>query len=305
MEAKKSRVIENEKIVMGVSVKTMIVNVLLSVGKVAAGFIASSGAMISDGIHSASDVLSTIVVMIGYKMSAKDSDEHHQYGHERIECVAALLLAGILCATGIVIGYEGVQKIIHADELNLAMPGILALIAAIISIVVKEGMYWYTRAAANKVHSGALMADAWHHRSDAMSSVGSMVGIIGARLGYPICDPLASVIICVFIVKAAYDIFKDAINKMLDTACDNETVEHMRGVILSQEGVMGIDQIQTRLFGTRIYVDVEIEAKGDIALCEAHTIAERVHEAIENNFEEVKHCMVHVNPVENDLTELK
>lgn len=301
MEAEKSNAEENEKIVMSVSAKSMIANIILSVGKVAAGVIASSGAMISDGIHSASDVLSTIVVMIGYKLSAKESDEHHQYGHERIECVAALILAGILCATGIVIGYEGVLKIIHANELDLAMPGILALIAAIVSIVVKEGMYWYTRAAANKVNSGALMADAWHHRSDAMSSIGSMVGIIGARLGYPICDPLASVIICVFIVKAAYDIFMDAINKMLDTACDNETVERMRDIILSQEGVTGIDQMQTRLFGARIYVDVEIAANRHMTLSEAHTIAEQVHEAIENNFQEVKHCMVHVNPAEEDL----
>ncbi|WP_352400662.1 cation diffusion facilitator family transporter [Anaerotignum sp.] len=288
---------------MRVSVNSMIVNLVLSIGKVAAGFVARSGAMISDGIHSASDVFSTFVVIIGYRMSAKESDDNHQYGHERIECVAALLLAMILCATGIAIGYGGVKKIIHADQLSLAMPGVLALIAAIISIGVKEGMYWYTRAAAKKVNSGALMADAWHHRSDAVSSVGSMVGIIGARLGYPICDPLASVIICVFIVKAAYDIFKDAVNKMMDTACDVETIGKMKEVILSQAGVVGIDQIQTRLFGARIYVDVEIAADGSMTLGEAHEIAEQVHGAIEKNFEEVKHCMVHVNPSEKPVLE--
>lgn len=303
MEKKDRKIIENEKIVMRVSVNSMIVNLVLSIGKVAAGFVARSGAMISDGIHSASDVFSTFVVIIGYRMSAKESDDNHQYGHERIECVAALLLAMILCATGIAIGYGGVKKIIHADQLSLAMPGVLALIAAIISIGVKEGMYWYTRAAAKKVNSGALMADAWHHRSDALSSVGSMVGIIGARLGYPICDPLASVIICVFIVKAAYDIFKDAVNKMMDTACDVETIGKMKEVILSQAGVVGIDQIQTRLFGARIYVDVEIAADGSMTLGEAHEIAEQVHGAIEKNFEEVKHCMVHVNPSEKPVLE--
>lgn len=305
LEKGKSVVLDNEKIVMRVSVNSMIVNVLLSIGKVLAGVIARSGAMISDGIHSASDVFSTFVVMIGYKMSAKESDANHQYGHERIECVAALLLAIILCGTGIAIGYGGVQKIIHAEEANLVMPGILALVAAFVSIIVKEGMYWYTRAAAKKVNSGALMADAWHHRSDALSSIGSMVGILGARLGYPICDPLASVIICVFIVKAAYDIFKDAIDKMMDTACDVETMNKMRTVILTQAGVVGIDQIQTRLFGARIYVDVEIAADGNMSLNEAHGIAEQVHEAIEKNFEDVKHCMVHVNPVEADFIESK
>lgn len=303
MEKGTNKVADNEKIVMKVSVNSMIVNVILSIAKVFAGVVARSGAMISDGIHSASDVFSTFVVIIGYKMSAKESDENHQYGHERMECVAALLLAIILCITGIAIGYGGIQKIIHADELNLEMPGMLALIAAIVSIIVKEGMYWYTRDAAKKVNSGALMADAWHHRSDALSSVGSMVGIIGARLGYPICDPLASVIICVFIVKASYDIFKDAINKMMDTACDAETMNKMREVILSQEGVVDIDQIQTRLFGARIYVDVEIVADGNMTLNEAHDIAEQVHRAIEENFEDVKHCMVHVNPMEEDFIE--
>lgn len=305
MEKGNSKVVENERIVMRVSVNTMIVNVILSIGKVAAGVVARSGAMISDGIHSASDVFSTIVVIIGYRMSSKESDDDHQYGHERMECVAALLLAMILCVTGIAIGYGGVKKIIYADELNLAMPGVLALVAAFVSIVVKESMYWYTRAAAKKVNSGALMADAWHHRSDALSSIGSMVGIIGARLGFPICDPLASVIICIFIVKAAYDIFKDAINKMMDTACDIETMGKMKEVIMSQAGVVGIDQIQTRLFGARIYVDVEIAADGSMTLDEAHEIAEQVHGAIEQNFEEVKHCMVHVNPSDKPILELE
>ena len=209
---------QNEKIVMRVSTNSMIVNIILSVFKVAAGFIAHSGAMISDGVHSASDVFSTIIVMVGYKMSAKDSDENHQYGHERMECVAAILLAMVLCVTGFAIGAGGVEKIFGAEASALEVPGKLALAAAILSIVVKEGMYHYTRHAAKQVNSGALMADAWHHRSDALSSVGSLIGIGGAMLGFPICDPIASVVISLFIIKASYDIFKDAIDKMMDTA---------------------------------------------------------------------------------------
>ena len=172
----------------------------------------------------------------------------------------------------------------------------LALIAALVSIAVKEGMYWYTRAAAKRVNSGALMADAWHHRSDALSSIGSMVGILGARLGYPICDPIASVIICCFIVKVSVDIFKDAVDKMMDTACDAQTMERMRELILAEDGVCGLDSLQTRLFGARSYVDVEIAVDGELTLRQAHGIAERVHRDIEKNFPEVKHCMVHVNP---------
>lgn len=289
---------QNEKIVMRVSLYSMIANIALSVLKVLAGLVAHSGAMVSDGIHSASDVFSTVVVVIGYRLAGKESDEKHQYGHERIECVAAVLLAMILCITGFAIGLTGLKKIIGQESMALEVPGLLALAAAGISIVVKEGMYWITRGAAKKVNSSALMADAWHHRSDSLSSIGSMAGILGARLGYPICDPIASVVICVFIVKAAYEIFRDAVDKMMDTACDAETLEKIREVILRQTGVQGIDRLQTRLFGARIYVDVEIAVDGELPLREAHYIAEGVHEAIEQNFAEVKHCMVHVNPAE-------
>ena len=159
-------------------------------------------------------------------------------------------------------------------------------------------MFWYTRAAAKKIDSGALMADAWHHRSDALSSVGSFAGILGARMGYPILDPIASVIICGFILKAAFEIFMDSINKMTDASCDDEVIEKIKNLTLAQNGVIKIDQLKTRLFGDKIYVDVEIQVDGDILLREAHEIAHNVHDAIENNIPKVKHCMVHVNPNE-------
>lgn len=289
---------QNEKIVMTVSVNSMIVNLLLSIFKVCSGFFAHSSAMISDGIHSASDVFSTIIVMVGYKLSGKSSDHNHQYGHERLECVAAILLAMVLCITGFAIGASGAKKIFGFDTAVLEIPGKLALIAAVLSIVVKEGMYHYTKHAAKKVNSGALMADAWHHRSDALSSVGSLVGIGGAMLGYPICDPIASVVISIFIIKAAYDIFKDAIDKMMDTSCDEKTIAEMRIAIAKEKGVLGMDSIHTRQFGARAYVDVEIAVDADLPLRDAHDIAEQVHLKIEQEFPQVKHCMVHVNPYE-------
>ncbi len=285
----------NMQLAMRVSAVSIIGNVLLSAFKLFAGIIAYSGAMISDAVHTLSDVFSTFIVIIGIKLSSKESDTKHPYGHERIECVAALLLAVVLAITGFGIGYSGIMKI--ADGIGEPIiPGTLALIAAIVSIAVKEAMFWYTRAAAKKIDSGALMADAWHHRSDALSSVGSFVGILGARLGLPVLDPIASVVICLFIIKAAYDIFKDAIRKMTDEACDNAVVEEIKRVSLSQEGVLGVDQIQTRLFGNRIYVDIEISADGTVPLMQSHGIAQQVHDAIESSFPTVKHCMVHVNP---------
>lgn len=192
--------------------------------------------------------------------------------------------------------WGGLRTILGGDYGQLAVPGVLALAAAVISIGVKEWMYWYTRAAAKKINSGALMADAWHHRSDSLSSIGALVGIAGARMGYPVMDPAASMVISVFIAKAAYEIFMDAVDKMVDRACDRETEDQIRRIVLGQEGVLGIDRLMTRLFGARIYVDMEIAADGSRTLYETHEIAEQVHDAIEKAFPEVKHCMVHVNP---------
>lgn len=285
----------DNKLAMHVSTVSILVNLGLSIFKLLAGLLAHSGAMISDAVHSASDVFSTIIVMVGVSVSGKKSDKEHPYGHERLECIASLLLAIVLFATGAGIGISGVEKIISGNN-TIAIPGLLALIAAIISIAVKEWMYWYTRAAAKKINSGALMADAWHHRSDALSSIGSFVGIFGARLGFPIFDPIASVVICLFIIKAAWDIFVDTINKMIDKSCDDQIISQMRNTISSQSGVIDIDLINTRMFGSKVYVDVEISADENLPLKQAHTIAENVHHAIEKDFPQVKHCMVHVNP---------
>lgn len=286
---------QTKKIAMRVSAATIIGNILLSIGKMIAGIIGNSSAMISDAVHSASDVLSTVVVMVGIHISSRKEDNSHQYGHERMECIAAFLLAGLLFATGLGIGFSGIEKITQGGD-HLQAPGMLPLIAAVISIVVKEGMYWYTVRAAKKTNSASLKADAWHHRSDALSSVGSFAGILGARLGLPVLDPIASVLICLMIIKVSYDIVKDAIDKLVDKSCDEETIKRMNTVILEQEGVLGVDMLKTRLFGSKIYVDVEIRADGSQTLLQAHEIAESVHLLLEREFPDVKHCMVHVNP---------
>ena len=169
--------------------------------KFIAGIIAHSGAMISDAVHSSSDVFSSIVVIIGVRISAKESDREHPYGHERLECVAAIVLSTILAITGLAIGYVAITKIVNCNYDELEIPGLLALVAAIISIISKESMYWYTRYYAKKLDSSVLMADAWHHRSDALSSIGALIGIAGARMGYPVMDSVAPLVIFCFITK--------------------------------------------------------------------------------------------------------
>ena len=274
---------------------SILVNLLLSAGKLAAGLLAHSGAMISDAVHSASDVFSTLVVIVGVKLSGKESDREHPYGHERMECVAAILLSGILLATGLIIGWEGIRKIL-SERSELEAPGILAAAAALVSILVKEGLFRYVRGFARKLDSTALMAEAWHHRSDALSSIGALAGILGARAGFPVLDPLASVVICVFIAKAAFDIFRDAVNKMVDHSCDEETETAIRLCAVEQPEVVRIDLLRTREFGNRIYIEMEIAVDGELPLRQAHAVAERVHDEIEQRFPKVKHIMIHVNP---------
>lgn len=277
-----------------VSVITIVINLLLSLMKFVAGFIGHSQAMISDAVHSASDVVSTIAVIFGVNMSMKKSDDDHPYGHERIESIFSIILAMMLFATGMGIGLTAIKTIINGSE--IVIPGKIALGAAIVSIAVKEWMYHYTKHTAVKINSSSMLADAWHHRSDALSSVGSLIGVAGAILGFPICEPIASIIICIFIAKAAADIFFDSVNRLVDRACTDEEIEKIKACITEIDGVMRIDKLMTRRFGSKIYVDLEIAEDGDISLNEAHRIAEAVHDNIENKIENIKHCMIHVNP---------
>lgn len=287
---------EFQRVANRVSFVTIIGNIALSILKLFAGVWAHSSAMISDAIHSASDVFSTIIVIIGIKLASKEADKEHPYGHERMECVAAIVLAMVLFITGLGIGMDALQTILDGNYDSIKVPGMLALVAAIVSIVAKEAMYWYTRYYAKRIDSGALMADAWHHRSDALSSVGALIGIGGAMMGFPVMDAVASLVIFVFIVKAAYDIFKDAMDKMVDHSCDEETEKLIYDCVIKNDEVMGIDMLQTRIFGNKIYVDVEILVNGTYTLQKAHEIAEDVHDDIEESFPKVKHIMVHVNP---------
>ncbi len=281
-----------------VSALTLAVNIVLSAVKFGAGFFAGSSALVSDAVHSASDVLSTLIVIIGVRLSAKKPDLRHPYGHERFECVAAMLLSFLLALTGFGIGYSGVKTAFFGDL--LPTPSAIALAAAVFSVGVKEWMYRYTMTAAKTLGSDALRADAWHHRSDSLSSVGSFIGVLGARLGIPALDPAASVVISVFVLKAAFDIFKDCTDKMIDRSCDEQTLERMKAVILGCDGVIKLGGLRTRLFGSRAYVDCEICCDGALTLFEAHSIAQCVHDQIESRFPQVKHCMVHVDPVRTD-----
>ncbi|QQO09126.1 cation diffusion facilitator family transporter [Breznakiella homolactica] len=288
----------NEKIALRIAGVVIVLNLLLASFKFFAGIAAKSDAMVSDAFHSATDIITTIIMLIGIKIASKEADDKHPYGYERFECIFSMILAAVVAAVGLGIGYSGMQKVISGNYNTLEIPGVLALAAALVSIVVKEGMFWYTRWGAKKIDSGALMADAWHNRADALSSVGSFLGILGARMGYPVLDPLAGVLIALFILKAAFDIFTDAIKKVTDNSCDPQVVEGMKEMILRQNGVGGIGGIKTRLFASRVFVDVVVLTDGNQTLNQAHSITRGIQNAMAENYPKVKHCTVQLNPLE-------
>lgn len=290
-------IVENYKLGVKTSIITIIINVILSGVKIIAGVVGKSSAMLADGIHTLSDVLTTFVVLIGLKVSSKEADERHPYGHEKYEPVFAKLLSIFLAVTGLFIGYEGISTLRSG---NIQTPGKIALVAAVISVITKEGMYWYTAKTAKKIKSLSMEADAWHHRSDALSSVGTFIGIFGARMGLKILDPIAAIIVSVLIIKVGVDLYVQSIRGLVDESADDKTLLKIKDLTFSVKGVKDIKGFKTRIFGSRIYVDIEILVDGGITVKEGHDIAEKVHDLIEKNIDDVKHCMVHVEPALDD-----
>ena len=287
---------ETERIAAKLAIVGVSGNVALSAFKLFAGIFGNSAAMVSDAVHSLSDVLATAIAFVGVKLSKRAADASHPYGHERFESIASLALGLILAVTGAGIGLASIQSISTGAFLTAPSPTLLALSAAAVSIALKEARFWWTRQRARVLDSDAFMADAWHHRSDALSSIGALVGIGGAMLGWGVCDPLASAVICLIIFKVAYEVLRDAVNKVTDTPCAPTFELEVRDCILAQPGVVRIDNLRTRKFGSKVYVDAEIAVDGQLRLVDAHAIAEAAHDAVERTFPTVKHIMIHENP---------
>lgn len=283
-------------VIRKLSLVGIIGNVFLSAFKFIAGIMGNSSAMVSDAVHSLSDVFATFIAFLGVRFGRREADASHPYGHERIESLAAIVLGLILLVTGIGIGWVGIEKILAGNYESLPIPGMIALVAAIVSIAVKEAMFWYTRHWARVIRSSAFEADAWHHRSDAMSSIGALIGVGGSMLGYPVLDPIASVVICLFILKQGISIIYDALKKILDTSCGEQFEKEICQLVDAESQVERIDMLRTRMFGDKVYIDMEIAIDGSMQLTDAHAIAERVHDDIEHAFPEVKHVMIHINP---------
>lgn len=284
---------DNYKKATKVSIVTVIINTVLAIFKVIAGILGKSSAMIADGIHTFSDIATTVVVIIGLKISNKDADEKHPYGHEKFEPEISKIVSLLLAGTGVFLAYNAIQILLSG---NLDTPKPIALYAALTSIAVKEAMYWYTIITARKVKSIAMEADAWHHRSDAISSVGTLIGIAGARMGFKFLDPVAGIIVSLILIKVGVEFYLKATDQLVDQSADDKVIEQIKEVATSIEGVKKIHDLKTRKFGNKIYVDIEIQVDKRITVEEGHHIADLVHDSIEETIEDVKHCMIHVEP---------
>ncbi len=272
-------------------------NSLLAVCKITVGLLWASTAMLSDGVHSIADALSGVVVIVGIRLSSRRVDKQHPYGHERMECVAAVLLAVVIGVTGVGIGVAAVDTMRSISSDTPAATG-YAWVMAVAAIAVKEAMYRITRHVAIKTGSSVLLADAWHQRTDALSSFGGLIGVIGANCGVPLLDPLAGAAIALLIVKAAVEIFMDAMRKMTDRSCDDSLSLRIRESIDSVSGVCAVRDLKTRLFGDRVLVEVTVQVESGLTAESAYAIAKTVKDSTESGFEEVKMCSVHILPSE-------
>lgn len=279
------------------SLWTLGLNFLLGSLKLAAGLWGRSSAMVADAVHSYSDCASTVAVIAGLKMASKSADDDHPYGHEKYELIFANILSILLGLTAVKIGYDALMVIAHG---SYQVPGLAPLLAAVFSVAVKEVMYRLTLRKAKKIGSVAMEADAWHHRSDALSSVGAFVGILGARLGLPVLDPVTGLLVSILVLKVAIDLYRKSVSGLVDSSTDAETVARIQQFLADIDGIEEVNSLKTRVFGASAYADVTIKVDGALTVEEGHDIATLAHNKIEANLPKIKHIMVHIEPMDQD-----
>ncbi|MCK8817667.1 cation diffusion facilitator family transporter [Natroniella sulfidigena] len=280
---------------VGVKVSTisLIVNILLSVLKVAVGFWFGSKALIADGFHSISDVISTIIVGMSFKVSSQPPDDCHPYGHGKAESIATKLLGIILIITGLMLLRSTVLAIINY-EINI--PSSIVLWTAVISIAIKEGLCRYIIKIGREIDSKGLVADAYHHRSDALSSIAVLIGAGGARLGYPLLDPLAGLVVASFIIKVGGEVVLDAIDELMDAIPSQDKKKQIIKEAEKVDSVITIKDVKLRAYGSRLFIDLKVVVANDLTVIEGHQVADDIKEKIKSSNPKVEEVLVHVDP---------
>ena len=277
------------------------VNVLLSVGKLIAGFVGRSGAMIADGVHSVSDFATDIVVLLFVRISAKPKDEDHDYGHGKYETLATVVIGVALAAVAIGILVDSAERIAQVLRgESIARPGIVALVAAAVSIVVKEALYWYTMLTAKRVDSPALKANAWHHRSDAFSSIGTLIGIGGAYFlseQWRVLDPIAAIVVGALIIKVAYDLVMPGLNELLERSLPKEQEDEIVALVLTDKRLSDVHNLKTRRIGAGIAVELHVRVQGNMTVNESHAITRNIEQLLRQQYGDRTQVIIHIEPL--------
>lgn len=279
----------------------LIVNLVLAIGKLVIGYIGHSQALIADGLHSLSDLVSDGMVLMATHHSNTEADEDHPYGHARYETFATITLAVLLTAVGIGIGIDATMRLM--DHENIAIPSMLTLWIAGLSIVSKEVLFQYTMVVARRVKSSMLEANAWHHRSDAISSIVVFVGIAGAMWGYPMLDSIAAIIVALMICKIGWELGHQSFQELVDTGLEPETLANIEQAIMDVHGVTQLHMLRTRRMGHNALVDVHILVPPRLSVSEGHQISEAVETSLIDNFDEINDVTVHIDPEDDEHTE--
>ena len=277
-----------------VTILSIILNILLTVLKILSGIFGKSSAIIADGIHSASDIITSLGVLIGNNLAKKPKDLEHPYGHERIETIISFILASVLILVAIQIGINGISSLLNPN--NILTPNVLPLIVSFISVIIKEFQFRITIKVANKINSPSLKADAWHHRSDALSSIAAFIGIGGAILGIKILDPIATIIVALIVIKVGFNIFKASFDELIDRSIDISDIHAIKDITKETLEITSINSFKSRKHGPFAYIDMTISLNKNLTLFEAHKVADNLEKNIIKKFPYIKEINIHTEP---------
>ncbi|MGM0420369.1 MAG: cation diffusion facilitator family transporter [Bacillota bacterium] len=274
---------------------TLVGNILLSILKIVVGVVAASAALVADGFHSISDIASSAGVLLAVIIAERPPDDNHHYGHGQAEPLAAAVLGIVLLITASLLGYNMIENLLAGE---VSIPGRMAMYAAGASIFVKELMYRYTKKAGDSIKNQALIADAWHHRSDALSSIAALLGIGAARMGFWYLDPLAGFVVAMLVFKVGFDILQEGFVTLLGRAPDPDKMDKIREIVEEVEGVEAASEVKARYTGSKLYIDIKINVKPELSVREGHGIAAETKSRLLAEFTEAEEVLVHVNPAE-------
>lgn len=284
---------DRHKTASRVSWITLIGNLILTALKAIIGMLTGSLVVLSDAAHSASDAFSTLLVLLGLRVAKQPPDEKHPYGHSRAETIVAKIVALMLILIGLNFAFTALKAIWYKDY---SVPGISAVLISLVSIITKEAMYQYTYRVGKRIDSPALMADAWHHRSDAISSVAALIGVFFARLGYPILDPLMTIVVAAILIKVGWDMVFTIIDELMDAQVEPEIIEHLGQAVLKVNGVYSVRNIKVHKYGAEHHVDCTITVSPELDVAQGHDLSHKVEDKIKEKLTTVTHVDIHVEP---------